>query len=75
MGNRTPPLFGAVLLCAAAIGYASLHEPPTPDEPAGSPASAANTSAFIDSEGTVSDRQRPRECDRSRNIDTECTYQ
>ena len=75
MAIRKVSLFGAALLGAAAIGYASLHEPLAQDEPAGSPASAANTSAFVDSEGSVSDRQRPRECDRLRNIDTECTYQ
>lgn len=73
MGIRRLGVVGAAFLGAAAFGYASLSQQPLVQAaPATSTASLATRSN--DAVNDL-DRQRPRECDRFRNIDTDCTYQ
>jgi hypothetical protein len=76
MTLRTLVLFAAALLSMGAIGYASFTTEPPPYfpqallQPLGgeAPATPAASAARDDS-------ARPRQCDRSRNIDTDCTYE
>ena len=69
MGIRRLGVLGAALLGAAAFGYASLSQQPLVH------AAPATYAASPDDASGAIDRQRPRECDRFRNIDTDCTYQ
>ncbi len=74
MGIRKASILGAALLGAAAFAYASFAQHLDVD-PTQAAASLAATDASDEAYDMRMENQRPRECDRFRNIDTDCTYE